>query len=1404
MTAARDPDRVDPAILALVSDYFERADRFTRDVFANGCAANPNESAAIQQQYDALRRAGLLTADAIDGPRPDPWTSGARESHLDPDAGPAFDVIGPYQPLKELGRGGQAVVYLAEDVRLNRPVALKVMKSLGPLSETMMRRFRREAEVASRLDHPGICAVYDAGVTDGIPYIAMRFVEGQTLADCIDAGKKRRRSDGSGADGSIALGSSTKGEIQQILKTIERTARALHVAHEAGIIHRDVKPGNIMLTPTGDPVLLDFGLAGDEDGGLMTLTASGELLGTPAYMSPEQLMARRIRLDRRTDVYSLGVTLFECLTLSRPYRATTREAIYEAIQFKDPLDIRRLNPALPEDLRVIVETALEKDRDRRYQTAEDLAEDLRRVREHEPISARRVSAIGRVWRWARRRPVVAALCGVLAVGVPALAAVASYILATRPAVLQAERLAVDATVERLLAVGYDELNHGDKRVALERFDAAAALRPAMPAAIAGRVSALQNLGRHDEALAALESPELDASRDAIWLRSLQASGLHGLGRHDEAKATMAGVDRSDPTAFDLFTQGRAISSRCRSITDPSRFLAAHRLMRRAILVAPRARNLYHFELAHIAFHYADERLARQAVDAIDALFPSSPIGLVAAARCATVFDDERAKELFDRAESLAADDVDALRFLANALGVAYRPRDAVAQWRRVIALDEAREHDYRSVVQCCCDAGDYASAVAASRRWIERLGESEGACIHLAGSLLELERFEEAERAAKRAVALAPDSPDAIATLAHLYFRWDRDEAMRTDAVALSERGLATHPDSSELLRTLGNHLVSHGQPERGVALLERAVRADPRSATTHGDLARALRDRRRFDEAVVHARRVVGLTPGYGDAHDLLGQCLQLAGDYEGAIESLRTAIECEPDVSEYHRHLAWSLLESERSDEALVAVRRAVELDPTNAKAHESLGLILQRGGDKAGAESAVRRSIELDPSATAYQALAEILVAAGRRDEAVAAYRTGLDHEPRGAWGTLHRDLGILQCDRLRDYPNALRNFEKWIEYEPDSGWARACLGHALRGLGRHRDAARAYRESLERRPAHEATLMSLGVVECDRLGEFDRAVRTFRACIDVNPRNEHAHYNLSLALGRAEGLAAAIGALRAALEHCPKSAMVHAQLAKCLRANGQNTEAIEMAARAMALAPEDVSYCLTLGSILLNAAADGSASDRQRFLERAVGVFEGAVAIAPNDAWVHQSLGIALEQTGDGDGALVAYRRTIELDPQRAEAHCSVGRILAARGDSARALAAYRHGHALGAKQPGWRHPSADWVRAQEREVLRVVARLAREGLPNDGDATSPDAIEARGRAAAYFDVLIGGWRAEVAEPGDHARIAAALRRVLADERLLALRDDDVRVPVSEREQWRRRFAIAEEVLRTARK
>ena len=312
--------------------------------------------------------------------------------------------IGRYRLLRELGRGGQAVVYLAHDEVLDRRIALKLLADgTGWLSQARRERLQREASALAKLDHPGICTIHEAELGGEVPFLAMRFVDGETLAARLQRAREHPAPD---SDRLLACAADRPARVARVLELGEKIARALHTAHESGVVHRDIKPQNIMLTEDDQPVVLDFGIARTEDGDALTRTRAGEVFGSIAYLPPERLAGEGVA-DPRGDVYALGVTLYECLTLSRPFAATTTAALLREVAAGNRRDPTRRNRAIARDVALVLETALEPDPARRYATALDLAEDLRRLRHHEPIAARPIGGLLRLRRWIRRHPVLA-------------------------------------------------------------------------------------------------------------------------------------------------------------------------------------------------------------------------------------------------------------------------------------------------------------------------------------------------------------------------------------------------------------------------------------------------------------------------------------------------------------------------------------------------------------------------------------------------------------------------------------------------------------------------------------------------------------------------------------------------------------------------------------------------------------------------------------------------------------------------------------------------------------------------------------------------------------------------------------------------------------------------------------
>jgi WD40 repeat protein/predicted Ser/Thr protein kinase len=350
------------------------------------CRGDPGLRAELESLLAHDRRTqtagGWLESPLVRGPAGPP-AGGAGP----PPGGPGLPQrVGRYRVLRCLGEGGMGIVYEAEQDSPRRPVALKVIRP-GLASPALVQRFAHEAQILGRLHHPGIAQVYEAGLAeDGRPFFAMEFVRGLRL----DEYARRHGLDAAARAGLLA-----------------RVCDAVQHAHDRGVVHRDLKPANILVDEAGQPKVLDFGVSRAAGAGLLTgagLTQTGQVLGTPNYMSPEQVAAEPAAIDRRADVYALGVVLFELLAHRLPYQLEHRPLAEAArlILEQEPPRLGALDPGLRGDAETIVAKALEKERARRYPSAAELAADLRRWLAHEPIQARPASALYHLRKFARR------------------------------------------------------------------------------------------------------------------------------------------------------------------------------------------------------------------------------------------------------------------------------------------------------------------------------------------------------------------------------------------------------------------------------------------------------------------------------------------------------------------------------------------------------------------------------------------------------------------------------------------------------------------------------------------------------------------------------------------------------------------------------------------------------------------------------------------------------------------------------------------------------------------------------------------------------------------------------------------------------------------------------------------
>ncbi|HSQ56347.1 MAG TPA: serine/threonine-protein kinase, partial [Gemmata sp.] len=392
-----------------------------------------------------------------------------------------------FRIVRELGRGGMGIVFEAVQESLDRPVALKVLPTHVQMNPVRRERFVREAHAAARLHHTNIVPVFGVGEQDGLPYYVMQLIRGEGLHTIAQRWRKEREKQDAPARSTLPDGKTladrssplpdaetvpdsnapAHGNWAFIAEVGLQTADSLHYAHTLGVLHRDVKPGNLILDPSRRVWITDFGLAKlvEQEG----LTATGDILGTLQYLPPECLAGEA---DLRSDVYGLGATLYELLTLEPPYPLDNPARLIKQVTDADPIPPRERNPAIPRDLETIVLKAMAREPAHRYSSAHEMASDLQAFLEDRPITARRQSAISRGWRWCRRNPAVAALSANM-VAALLLAGVVGWIgyVKTKRALDAEARQLTEAQQARTEAVQASEKLEANLRMSLESFEA---------------------------------------------------------------------------------------------------------------------------------------------------------------------------------------------------------------------------------------------------------------------------------------------------------------------------------------------------------------------------------------------------------------------------------------------------------------------------------------------------------------------------------------------------------------------------------------------------------------------------------------------------------------------------------------------------------------------------------------------------------------------------------------------------------------------------------------------------------------------------------------------------------------------------------------------------------------------
>ena len=992
--------------------------------------------------------------------------------------------FGDYDIGRELGRGGMGVVYEALERNLDRRVALKVLSAGLMVDSKSVLRFRREARIAGRLQHAGIVSVYATGVEGDTPYIAMEFVEGETLDRILERKRPGNRNSApakpspSETSATVATDAPTIATDSETVaadaltvdtpaletsspdsatppraddeswspvpsttedmdlsycilmsKTFAKVARALEYAHAQGITHRDLKPSNLILNADGDLRILDFGLAVLE--GQEHLTHTGEIVGTPRYMSPEQALAKGIEIDHRTDVYSLGATLFEMLTLTPPFVGRTAQDTLTRIVQDDVRALHKINPRVPRDLETIVLKCLRKEPEQRYQSAAALAEDLESFARGDAITARPQTALEILSRRARRHrgKILAALLFIIVASLGSWFAVQSR---------RHESEKDDIERQRILAE-YD--GHVlDAMIAMEQ-SGALAYRTAFFAFegagydVWGMTSGFEPIdkGELDEdvelqnARQALESAtEAVPTRPEAWF---QLARLHLA--HEELNGARKALDRAIALDF-----APALSLKASGFPDPENIAALDEAKKRLAGTWSaewiEAQSAFDAERWSEAAELYEGLIARQ--QGKKELFLGSRVETILSAGLAYLRLQNLAKaiERFHTASTLETGAVEPQLFLGAAhlesgdsteadrvFEAAYKrtPSHSIVQWVSMLYIARYQEWDL-------------------GLKWAERFEDEFSKLTWFLAAYPHVGRADEAARLAPRLEELQPNLPLTHFLMSQAYLNAGKFE----ESAVSARKAIKLHPNSSSGYVLLSAAQNSQGNYFAAYQSLLKAVEVEPKAAAPHFYLGMGYDAQKLHAKAAEHYEIAIQHagenTRGFFQvdvAHYRLGKALAVQEKFNEARKSFRRAIEianANGTASWYWiSRLARAEVKSDNYVEGIIEYERVLERISDNPAEYANVRRNYLRAVRKVAPNFPTYRSIDAilaedpNPSPEAIAALFKLFreKASGANLPGRTAYFRARVHESRGEHADAREQLSNARAhDRTRFEP------------------------------------------------------------------------------------------------------------------------------------------------------------------------------------------------------------------------------------------------------------------------------------------------------------------------------------------------------------------------------------------------
>jgi serine/threonine-protein kinase len=1299
---------------------------------------------------------------------------------------------GRYQLVGELGRGGMGAVLKGRDTDLGRDVAVKVLLEAHQEKPELVGRFVEEAQVGGQLQHPGVVPVYELGrFPDGRPFFAMKLVKGQTLSKLL----RERQSP---AD-----------ELPRFLQIFAQVCQAVGYAHARGVIHRDLKPGNVMVGSFGEVQVMDWGLAkvlrqaadpdeeaptqirtvrsaGSDTPGSGSDTRAGSVLGTPAYMAPEQANGAVDRLDERADVFGLGAILCEILTGQPPYTGRDGEEVYRQAAAADTGNARTRLADCGADAELVglAERCLAADPAGRPRDAgavaaavtahqESVAERLRRAeleraaaeaRAQEEQNTRRMAearaAEERRRRWAQLGLAAAVLLLVVLGG-----GAAGWFWWQRAETIRDAEAAL-AEADAHLAAG----RWAQAGAALERAE--------------GRLGGAGPDALRERLRQARADAQVVATLEKILLRKADVKG----GKFDDAGADPLyaaafrdyglDVDRQTPDEAAARLRAAAVRGPLLAALDDWAIARPSGSAGRARLrAAADAAGDSPWRRAYRAANDAGDPAQLQAVAADAAALDQPPIVLALLGRSLQrAGRPAEAVALLRQAQRRHPADLWVNHELASALVHLKPPRraEAVGYFRAALALRPDSPGTWFNLGLILSETGDQAGAAACYRRALEIDSNYAHAHHNLAKILYVRKDWQGAVAACRRALELTPNDALTHAVLGLTLVRsGDVERGFRH-----LRRALELAPDLAMAHVALGDALLVRGDLEGAAGAYRRALARDPDLAPAHNNLGVVFDRKRDSARAAACYRRAAELEPDKADCQDNLGTALLNGGDADGAQACFLRALALDPRYAAAHNHLG--LLWRSRKDfaRAAAAHRRALELDPRLAEAHSYLGLALLHQGDVAGAVAACCRAVELAPrDARAQHNLGSALRRQGHVRAAAAFYHRALHLDPNSA--PSHNELGIISCDVLHDYDGAARHFRRAIALKPDDADHHYNLGNALRGQKRWAEAAACYRLAIAIDLKHTRAHFGLGRA-LQAKGQLDEAITAYRAAIKLGLKEAALHNDLGVALADKEQWDEAIVEYRKAIKLDYNEARPHFGLGRALQAKGQLDEAIR---EYLATIQIDPKVAVAYGALGETYARQGRFAEAQVALQRCLKLLPPADPLRQ----IVTRLLKQNEQSIDLDQKSSAILKG-EAKAKNPSELLRLGRFCLAQKKQP-AAAARLYAYAFAAESA-----LADDLDAGDCYAAARAAALAGCGQGRDAPAVDEKGRAGwRQRALEWLRADLKLWEKQAAD--DPAAVREALARWQKDPALAGLRDDAAlaRLPEAERAAWRALWA-----------